>query len=65
MSSKAFRLVYSVLLLLGISLAVAHTVRIRIGAEQFRYMSFFGPAMMCGLCCYQLYLGPHARRNTA
>ena len=65
MSSKALRLFYLVLLLLGILLAVAHIVRIWIGAEQFRYMSFFGPAMMCGLSCYQWYFGPHARRNAA
>jgi hypothetical protein len=65
MSTKSYRLFYWTLLLAGVALGVGHAVRIYMETERFRYMSFFGPMMMCGLSCYQLYCVLRVRRDTA
>jgi hypothetical protein len=65
MSGKSLKLFYWTLLLAGAALAVGHVARIWMETEPFRYMSFFGPVMMCGLSCYQLYFVLRVRRDTA
>jgi hypothetical protein len=63
MQSKWLTRFYWILFALGVLVTLGHIVRILMGAESFRLLSFWGPAAMCGISYYQLHLDRRRRRG--